>query len=641
MAVFGDFGGQPVRLDNAATEDTLQRLVEVAQQGFGSAGNNLNAAGQAAGRLGRAANKTGNQLSGTGDAAEGAAGSLRQATSAGMGFARSIDRSSARMAQGMRTMSNSPFMVADTMVNIMDSFKDGSGGILKGLGVVAASGLTGAFITAGEKMEGAATGVIAGLGMALAPALTSMFAGMFVRVLKDTTENFTNLQKNGAILGGSLTEARLAAHGAGLTLGQFTNVMGKAGADMAMFGGQTRRGAQLFGDLSKAVTTGDTGRQLLQLGIGFEDMGVRTAEMIAHLTESGISFENNAVAVEAARARVVELAKQQKTLAAINGTTIEQEKEKQRMARKDAQLNAIMLGMGEKEREGIQSLTAQFPQFESFIKETVAFGGPVSKGALMQQAQMGATTDALGNTIQQILAGGGQDAVDALKQLQDTSPALQADLKGLAELTKLSLVSTSNEYIQSAANNFQGQFELANKMSQRVVDSVTEDFQFMADNTDALTKTIVKLQSEQQALTVEMTKTATALISQSGAIQDIMVGTTETLRTALQGINEGMGVEGRLNVQTGNVTSGANTAPRNPNNMLSSLATIPDELQAANAENTGASTAEGTTGTLAGSGTIGPVPTTDPVVTGLLTTQNTTLNDIKRSMQQMVTNTQN
>ena len=75
--------------------------------------------------------------------------------------------------------------------------------------------------------------------------------------------------------------------------------------------------------------------------------------------------------------------------------------------------------------------------------------------------------------------------------------------------------------------------------------------------------------------------------------------------------------------------------------MLSSLATIPDELQAANAENTGASTAEGTTGTLAGSGTIGPVPTTDPVVTGLLTTQNTTLNDIKRSMQQMVTNTQN
>ena len=68
-----------------------------------------------------------------------------------------------------------------------------------------------------------------------------------------------------------------------------------------------------------------------------------------------------------------------------------------------------------------------------------------------------------------------------------------------------------------------------------------------------------------QALTVEMTKTATALISQSGAIQDIMVGTTETLRTALQNINEGMGVEGRLNVQTGNVTSGDNTAPRNPN----------------------------------------------------------------------------
>tara|TARA_S200002703_G_C3795548_1_gene245616 strand:+ start:498 stop:2432 length:1935 start_codon:yes stop_codon:yes gene_type:complete len=644
MAVFGDFGGQPVRLDNAATEDTLQRLVEVAQQGFGSAGNNLNAAGQAAGRLGRAANKTGDQLSGTGDAANSATGSLRQATSAGIGFARSIDRSGARMAQGMRTMSSSPFMVADTMVNIMDSFKDGSGGILKGLGVTAAAGLTGAFITAGDKMEGAATGVIAGLGMTLAPALTSMFAGMFVRVLKDTTENFTNLQKNGAILGGSLTEARLAAHGAGLTLGQFTNVMGKAGADMAMFGGQTRRGAQLFGDLNKAVTTGDTGRQLLQLGIGFEDMGIRTAEMIAHLTESGINFENNAVAVATARDRVVELAKQQKALAAINGTTIEQEKEKQRMARKDAQLNAIMLGMGEKEREGIQQLTTQFPQFSQFIKETVAFGGPVTKGALMQQAQMGATTEALGNTIQQVLAGGGQGAIDAFKQLQETSPALQRDLQNQAELVKLSLVS-QNEFIQTAQQNFQSQFELLAKSNARVVDSVLEDFQRMEQPTDDLTKTIVKLQSEQQALTVEMTKTATALISQSGAIQDIMVGTTETLRTALQNINEGMGVEGRLNVQTGNVTSGDNTAPRNPNNMLASLATIPDQLQEANAEdtaedNTGNAAAQGNTG-LAGAGTIGPVPTTDPVVTGLLTTQNTTLNDIKRSMQQMVTNTQN
>ena len=79
--------------------------------------------------------------------------------------------------------------------------------------------------------------------------------------------------------------------------------------------------------------------------------------------------------------------------------------------------------------------------------------------------------------------------------------------------------------------------------------------------------------------------------------------------------------------------------------MLASLATIPDQLQEANAEdtaedNTGNAAAQGNTG-LAGAGTIGPVPTTDPVVTGLLTTQNTTLNDIKRSMQQMVTNTQN
>ena len=561
MAVIGQFGTEDIVLQNAASEETLQRLVEVAQQGFGSAGNNIISAGQAAAMFAGQTRKATTEIDKTGDAAQSTAGSLRQATDAGLGFARNIDRNSARMARGMRSLSNSPFMVADAMVNIMDSMADGGAGIVKTLGATAIGGIAGSILSAGEAAEGALTGAAIGLGASLAPGLTAMFAGMFVRVLKDTNEGFINLQKNGAILGGSMMEARLAAHGAGLNMSQFASVMGKAGAEMAMFGGQTRRGAQMFGDLNKAVVTGQTGRQLQQLGIGFEDMGVRTAEMIAHLTESGINFESNAVAVAQARDRVVELAKQQKTLAAINGTTIEQEKEKQRMARKDAQLNAIMLGMGEKEREGIQSLVGQFPQFEKFIKETVAFGGPVSKGALMQQAQMGATTDALANTIAQIQAGGGQDAVDALKQLQDTSPALQADLKNLAEITKLSLVNTSNEYIQSAANNFQGQFELANKMTQRVVDSVTEDFRFMADETDALTKTMITLSNEQQQLTVEAQKTTTELIAHSQAVQNLIVGTTTSLRQALQTVNERAGVQQGLNVDVGRVGVN-NTQPR-------------------------------------------------------------------------------
>ena len=557
MAVTGEFGGQYVQLDNAATETTLQRLVEVAQAGFGSAGSSIRDSANAADALGRSAKGAKGDIDDLGSAGAGTANSLGMAGSAMQRYAGAIDKGGAGMMRSMRTIQNSPFMIADTFVSILERSE---GGIQKALIAAAAGGAFGAFTTVGDKLTGALTGAGVAVAAAAAPAITGILAGMFVRVLKDTTEGFNTLQKNGAILGGSMLETRLAAHGANLTMGQFANVMGKASAEMSMFGGQTRRGAQMFGDLNKAVSTGEIGRNLLQLGIGFEDMGVRTAEMIAHLTESGINFETNAVSVAAASQRVRELAVQQKQLAALNGTTIEQEKEKQRMARKDAQLNAIMLGMGEKEREGIQQLTAQFPQFSSFIKETVAFGGPVTKGALMQQAQMGATTEALGNTIQQVLAGGGQGAIDAFKELQNASPALQADLRNQAELVKLSLVS-QNEFITVAANNFQSQFELFNKSAQRVMDSITEDFNFMADNTDNLTKTIGRLQTAQQELTIEMTKSTTELLANSKAVQDIMVGTTEIARDTLKLINNIAGVRNGLDVQVGRV-GGANTTQR-------------------------------------------------------------------------------
>ena len=635
MTVFGTLAEGNVTLNNAATEETLQRLTEVAQQGFGSAGNNLATAGQSASQLGRSAMKASGQISSAGDSAENTSASFRRATTAGLGFAASIDKSSTRMAQGMRSLSSSPFMVADTMVSIMDRMGESAPSLVGKLTTVIGGGLAGAFLTAGDAVDGAVTGMIGGVGLALAPGLTAMFAGMFVKVLKDTNDNFINLQKNGALLGGSLLEARLAAHGSNLTMAQFNNVMSKASSEMAMFGGQTRTGAAMFGDLNKAVTSGQTGRNLLQLGIGFEDMGVRTAEMIAHLTESGISFENNAVAVDQARQRVVEIAKQQKALAAINGTTIEQEKEKQRMARKDAQLNAIMLGMDEKERQGIQSLIGQFPQFEGFIKETVAFGGPISKASLQQASLMGATTDALGDTIAQIQAGGGKDAVDALKQLQDTSPALKADLENLPELTKLSLIDTSNEFVQVASSNFQQQFELSNKMSQQVVDSVTKDFQHMAKETDALTNTIVTLSQESQLLNIEMTKTATNLISQSQAVQDLILGTTRVARTGLEGINTAFDSPQGLNVQRGNVVGTTTTVGATPSTNTLGIPDLPTEDTTMAPTTTGATTSAVTT---AASASTGPIVTTSP---DMLNAFNTLNNTMKNGFRNLTTTIQN
>jgi len=531
MAVFGDFAGQPVRLDNAATEETLQRLVDIAQQGFGNAGSSLNAAATGANNLNRAQRSTAQSTANLGASADASSASINSLNQS----ARSYDRSMARYAQSMRTVGNSPLMLAETFVQTAQEIGENSGmlgALIKGGGIGAAlGGFVGIVEGEGNALQNALTGGTIGAAFGAMPGVMGFLSGTFLRVLNDTSTNFTELQKNGALLGGSMLETRVAAHGAGLTMSQFSGVMKQASAEMSLFGGQTLRGAKMFGDLSRAIVEGDVGRSLLQMGIGFEEQGVRTAEFIAHLAESGVNFDQQGVSIQDATKRVKELATQQKALAALNGTTIEQEKEKQRAARKDAQLNAVMLGLNNQQREGIQQLTGQFPQFSQFIKETIAFGGPVSKGALMQQAQMGATTEALGNTISQILAGGGQGAIDAFKQLQETSPALQADLQAQAELVKLGIV-TQNDFIQTANDNFQTQFENFTKANNAVLDSILEDQQRMSKGTDTLTNTMITLQQEQQALLKNMTVLATEALSNSEAVQELLVGTTKNIRTA-------------------------------------------------------------------------------------------------------------
>jgi len=542
MAVTGDLGGQQVRLDNAAQEDTLRRIEDLLGRGLFNADGSIASLGNSADRTAGKLDNAGRSADDLADSTEGASQSMQASMKQFDTFQKSLARSTVRVSGSLGNLARSPVEVHKALLGVASDLMD-SGRVLGSImGATLGAAITD--MVDGGISAGITASLTGGVMGALAPALTGALAGVvggaFLQILEDTATGFNKIQQAGGLLGGSMLNARIASHSAGLTMEQFSNVMQKSSQEMAMFGGQTIRGAAAFADFSKSVTTGETGTNMLRMGVSFEEMGVRTAEFMAHLVESGVNLQTQGFSASAAAKSVEQLTKQQKALAAINGTTLDQEREKQRAARKDAQLNASMIGLTQDQRQGMQQLVSQFPQFSQFIKETVAFGGPVSKASLMQVSQMGATTDALGNTIEQIMAGGGQGAIDAFKQLQETSPLLQRDLENQAELVKLGLV-TQNEFINVANQNFQDQFELFNKSQQRVVDSITEDFDKMAEGADNLTTTMINLQQKQQESLNNIADIATKLTSQSDGIGATMLGIAEMVRTGTAALNTTLG----------------------------------------------------------------------------------------------------
>ena len=311
-------------------------------------------------------------------------------------------------------------------------------------------------------------GVVGGLLVAAAGKAAELVAGGLGLALGDIDKMGAEYRKaanNGALFGQSMLNFRTFAHTAGLTMGQFNNVLEKNREQVSMFGMATTEGAAQFSNTNANIIR-EYGGAFQRMGMTFEDIGNNTAEYLAAIQEGTPGVYHQAVTMEELTKGAFDLATQQKALAAINGTTIEQEKEKMRMQRKDAQMNAVLMGMSQKEREAVQALSAQFPQATQFIKEFVAFGGPVTKAGNMQAAMLPTLTGAISDTITTIQGGGDiKPSLEALSQIAKSSGAIIQETEGMADLVKLQVAGSTNSLIQLAADNFQAQFELMNKIN--------------------------------------------------------------------------------------------------------------------------------------------------------------------------------
>lgn len=452
-----------VQADNFASEQTLNRLVDAVNNsasdqrtGFRGIFNQLRgetaAATAAIGQLGSAAGNTAQANNQTGQAVRGLGQSASGVTAAFSSYARTIQSINIdEPAQG----------IGAALTKLGESVQE-KGSIAAGaLGTVLGGPLVGAIKAATTYLAGTA---LSGLGIALGD-------------LDKMSGEFRKAQANGAQFGQSMLNFRNFAHNAGLTMEQFNNVIAKSRDAMSQFGGLTTEGANMF-SLANATAIREYGSAYQAMGMSFEQIGSTTAEYLGMIAEATPALGTNAMSMQEVTRSAFALNVQQKALATINGTTLEQEKEKMRMQRKDAQMNAILMGMSVKEREAVQALSAQFPQATQFIKEFVAFGAPVTKEGNLQAAMMGTLTTEIGNTINAVKGGADlQPSLETLKNVAASSGAIIAETQNMADLVKLGVAGSTNSFVQMAEKNFNAQFELMNKATNSVIDNTLAELE--------------------------------------------------------------------------------------------------------------------------------------------------------------------
>lgn len=497
-----------VQADNFASEQTLNRLVDAVNNQTTGAGGVQSIFAAVAGdskraardlkQLGTAADNTKSSMQAQGNAAETLTRRNMQVSNSFASFSRKM--SSVNFESPITAMA----LGLEKFTKAVDENKGK---------IVLAGGAIGAAFGGGA--PGALLGsTVAGLVTAFA-SVSGVLGGLLLGDLEKMSLQFGKAQQAGALFGNSMLNFRNISSNSGLTMEQFSNIITKNSEAVAMFGGTTTQGAQEFARANSLLIR-THGNELQRLGLSYEEMGSRTADFMATLVEAGVPIYDNGVATQDVVRRTKELAVQQKALAAINGTTIDQEKEKQRMQRKDAQMNAVLMGLNEKEREVVQQLSAQFPQATQFIKEFVAFGGPVTKEGNLQAAMMGTLTSEIGNTITAVKNGQSvPGALGALENLAASSPQIAAETRVMADMVKLSIAGSTNSVVQMAEKNFNAQFELMNKTQAGVVTNVLESLSPGLDRfknaADAASETVTGLNKAFQAGKISISQIAEAV----------------------------------------------------------------------------------------------------------------------------------
>lgn len=324
-SVTGTLGGQPIVLDNAATEETLKKILAVltAQNkalgaktaGGGGAGAGAGAGGGGGvGGLGKEAGIAGKAM--------GLLGKAAGMTGAGVGLAFSV-----------------------------------LGKVLGGIGGIMAD-LVGGAVKAAGALVGLAMKAFDGdvrmsdffAAFKDLPFGIGLVAGLFEKLAKVQEEEldaFRRMTKTGIGFEGNLRDIRSAALDMGMSLEQFTATMSKNQEVFRGLGGDAESGAKAFVALNKTLRDSKAGAELRALGMSAED----SADAMANYIRANGSLTATQKQDYAGVAKsVAEYAKTTDYLAKLTGQSADELEKKMQKEADDAAWQATLLGMDEDQK---------------------------------------------------------------------------------------------------------------------------------------------------------------------------------------------------------------------------------------------------------------------------------------------------
>lgn len=320
--VTGNIGGSNVILDNAATEATLQMLLQAT----------LATTKEQKKAISDLVQKAGMDPAKVAEANQGLS-ELGKTASATGAFFGGVNTAADQLSRGFSRAASIVEKLTDNQGKSSDIFAEFS----------KMGGIIGLFAT--------------GLGMA-------------AKFQEKQLETYQSLTQNGISFGGSLTEMRRAASGMYLTMDQFSKLMKENSQTFAKMGGSADEGAQAFTKVSQELMKGPLGRNLQALGYTAEQVNSGLATYMDTIGALGANGEKDQKKLAASAA---EYMTQLDALSEITGKSKDEQLQAAKERAANAAWEAKLMTMAPEERKKAEAAAA----------EALARGGKGAEQALM------------------------------------------------------------------------------------------------------------------------------------------------------------------------------------------------------------------------------------------------------------------
>jgi hypothetical protein len=375
--VTGDFGGQPIQLNNAATEATLKQLLAAMTVIANNTGKDKAAQAKSQKELEAELKKLAAASKKQTEALDSATKAQKKADDAKQKETDAREQTTKALKEEIKSLNNTI-----KAVDLFNNSLEGAVGYL--------TKTMGTFSNLNSSMSSAAQ------AMGAIPLVGNMLAstfGVVAQAGERTYKAFQQASSVGANFGGSINDMINSATSAGMTFDQFAGVIAKNGESIALLGQGAGDGAKRLAELGSKIRKSPLNADLARLGYSTEDINSGMAQYVGILAKTGKLQGQNDEQLVAGSANYL---KNMDELSKLTGKSKDALKAEQDALMADA---AFRLKLSKMDPEGAARLTQYMktlgPTAQKGMKEYIAFGNATSDhgrefATLMQKSAGGA-----------------------------------------------------------------------------------------------------------------------------------------------------------------------------------------------------------------------------------------------------------